>query len=331
MPERRNIFLHGLSITLRRLPALPLDLRLQPRPRLPLLHQSQPPALHPPRSLPRRPAPLQRLRPRRRSAKPSFTSTKAPGRLTQAPASATPPSSSSSSSTSSSSPEPSSATRPTPPPGSALCFTRDCSTSGASSASLSSHRPRLRLSSSARSRHLKGNGPTTSTSTVVGRPPSSSDPRWQHRSLPRRLHPPSLLRSRRGLHRPARPSTFAPQRQTRPPRPPCPHARLANPPRKLLQAWPIFLFLTLLGFAAVILTARDLDAHARASPASGPPSCWLRLGLFLMLFTRFWQRGVETSLALQNPIPRHPATADPSDRRLPSIPLIPFIRTAASN
>jgi hypothetical protein len=28
-----------------------------------------------------------------------------------------------------------------------------------------------------------------------------------------------------------------------------------------------------------------------------------QLGLFLMLFTRFWQRGVETSLALQNPMP----------------------------
>jgi hypothetical protein len=28
-----------------------------------------------------------------------------------------------------------------------------------------------------------------------------------------------------------------------------------------------------------------------------------QLGLFLMLFTRFWQRGAETSLSLQNPIP----------------------------
>jgi hypothetical protein len=27
-----------------------------------------------------------------------------------------------------------------------------------------------------------------------------------------------------------------------------------------------------------------------------------QLGLLLMLFTRFWQRGVETSLSLQNPI-----------------------------
>jgi hypothetical protein len=27
-----------------------------------------------------------------------------------------------------------------------------------------------------------------------------------------------------------------------------------------------------------------------------------QLGLFLMLFTRFWQRGAETSLSLQNPI-----------------------------
>ena len=70
------------------------------------------------------------------------------------------------------------------------------------------------------------------------------------------------------------------------------------------QAWPIFLFLTLLGFAAVILTART-SMHMLAQPRVWPTFLLAQLGLFLMLFTRFWQRGVETSLALQNPILHH--------------------------
>jgi hypothetical protein len=68
------------------------------------------------------------------------------------------------------------------------------------------------------------------------------------------------------------------------------------------QAWPIFLFLTILGFAAVILTART-SMHMLAQPRVWPTFLLAQLGLFLMLFTRFWQRGAETSLALQNPIP----------------------------
>src|SRR5882757_6974552 len=68
------------------------------------------------------------------------------------------------------------------------------------------------------------------------------------------------------------------------------------------EAWPIFLFLTLLGFAAVILTAR-ISMHMLAQPRVWPTFLLAQLGLFLMLFTRFWQRGAETSLALQNPIP----------------------------
>jgi hypothetical protein len=67
------------------------------------------------------------------------------------------------------------------------------------------------------------------------------------------------------------------------------------------QAWPIFLFLTLLGLAAVALTART-SIHMLAQPRVWPTFLLAQLGLFLMLFTRFWQRGVETSLALQNPI-----------------------------
>jgi hypothetical protein len=68
------------------------------------------------------------------------------------------------------------------------------------------------------------------------------------------------------------------------------------------QAWPIFLFLILLGAAAVVLTAR-VSMHMLAQPRVWPTFLLAQLGLFLMLLTRFWQRGVETSLALQNPIP----------------------------
>jgi hypothetical protein len=67
------------------------------------------------------------------------------------------------------------------------------------------------------------------------------------------------------------------------------------------QAWPIFLFLTLFGIAAVILTART-SMHMLAQPRVWPTFLIAQIGLFLMLFARFWQRGVETSLAIQNPI-----------------------------
>jgi hypothetical protein len=67
------------------------------------------------------------------------------------------------------------------------------------------------------------------------------------------------------------------------------------------QAWPIFLFLTLLGFAAVILTAR-ISMHMLAQPRVWPTFLLAQGGLFFMLLTRFWQRGAETSLSLQNPI-----------------------------
>lgn len=67
------------------------------------------------------------------------------------------------------------------------------------------------------------------------------------------------------------------------------------------EAWPIFLFLTLLGAAAVVLTAR-ISMHMLAQPRVWPTFLLAQLGLFLLLLTRFWQRGVETSLALQNPL-----------------------------
>ena len=67
------------------------------------------------------------------------------------------------------------------------------------------------------------------------------------------------------------------------------------------QLWPVFLFLAILGIAAVVLTAR-LSIHMLAQPRVWPTFLLAQFGLFLMLFTRFWQRGVETSLALQHPI-----------------------------
>jgi hypothetical protein len=67
------------------------------------------------------------------------------------------------------------------------------------------------------------------------------------------------------------------------------------------QAWPIFLFLTILGASAVILTAR-ISMHMLAQPRVWPTFLLAQFGLFVHLFTRFWQRGAETSLALQNPI-----------------------------
>jgi hypothetical protein len=96
------------------------------------------------------------------------------------------------------------------------------------------------------------------------------------------------------------------------------------------QAWPIFLFLTILGFAAVLLTAR-VSMHMLAQPRVWPTFLLAQLGLFLMLLTRFWQRGAETSLALQNPIansglpPTRPMTTV-ADRLAPAEPLRPTRR-----
>ena len=103
------------------------------------------------------------------------------------------------------------------------------------------------------------------------------------------------------------------------------------------QAWPIFLFLTILGFAAVVLTART-SMHMLAQPRVWPTFLLAQLGLFLMLLTRFWQRGAETSLALQNPIanPSLPpilpiaGVVDPTDPLHPNPPHSTHPRTHQS-
>jgi hypothetical protein len=72
--------------------------------------------------------------------------------------------------------------------------------------------------------------------------------------------------------------------------------------RNFFRAYPAFILLAVLGFAAVVLTAR-FAMHSLAQPRVWPLFLVAQLGLFLMLLTRFWQRGAETVLALNNPIP----------------------------
>ncbi len=67
------------------------------------------------------------------------------------------------------------------------------------------------------------------------------------------------------------------------------------------RAWGTFLLLALLGAVAVVFSGR-IAMHTLAQPRVWPMFLLAQLGLFLMLFTRFWQRGAETSLALQHPI-----------------------------
>jgi hypothetical protein len=82
--------------------------------------------------------------------------------------------------------------------------------------------------------------------------------------------------------------------------------------------------------------------HMLAQPRVWPTFLLAQLGLFLMLFTRFWQRGVETSLALQNPMLHHrllppilpdPDTLDPH-RRIqlsPESSITPAVNEPISN
>jgi len=67
------------------------------------------------------------------------------------------------------------------------------------------------------------------------------------------------------------------------------------------RAYGTFLFLTVLGFGATLLTAR-LSMHRLAEPRVWPMFLLAQAGLFVLLFTRFWQRGAETVLAIDRPI-----------------------------
>lgn len=62
-----------------------------------------------------------------------------------------------------------------------------------------------------------------------------------------------------------------------------------------------FVFLTFLGLLAVFLTGR-VALHTLAQPRVWPAFLVFQFGLFINLFTRFWQRGMETVLAQDNPL-----------------------------
>lgn len=72
--------------------------------------------------------------------------------------------------------------------------------------------------------------------------------------------------------------------------------------RNFFRAYLTFVFLTILGFSAVVFTAR-MAMHSLAQPRMWPMFLLAQIGLFLMLLTRFWQRGAETILAVDNPLP----------------------------
>lgn len=73
-----------------------------------------------------------------------------------------------------------------------------------------------------------------------------------------------------------------------------------------LRSWLVFLLLAIFGAAAFVFSVRT-TMHMLAQPRIWPMFLVSQAGLFVMLFTRFWQRCAEVSLALQNPIPPNPA------------------------
>ena len=72
--------------------------------------------------------------------------------------------------------------------------------------------------------------------------------------------------------------------------------------RNFFRLYLSFVFVALLGLAAVALSAWGA-MQSLAQPRVLPMFLLAQLGLFLMLFTRFWQRGAETVLVEDNPIP----------------------------
>lgn len=71
--------------------------------------------------------------------------------------------------------------------------------------------------------------------------------------------------------------------------------------RNFLRMYLTFVFLMLLGLAAVVFSAR-IAVHSLAQPRMWPMFLVIQLGFFLLLVTCFWQRGAETALALDNPL-----------------------------
>jgi hypothetical protein len=69
----------------------------------------------------------------------------------------------------------------------------------------------------------------------------------------------------------------------------------------LFRLWIIFLALAVSGAIIVFFTSRTA-MHMLARPHAWPMFLVAQIGLLAMLFLRFWQRGVETSLVLQHPV-----------------------------
>jgi hypothetical protein len=72
--------------------------------------------------------------------------------------------------------------------------------------------------------------------------------------------------------------------------------------RNLWRAYFSFVALTLLGLGAVLATSA-LAVRMLAEPKVWPMFLLAQAGLFIMLMTRFWQRGAETILVVDNPLP----------------------------
>jgi hypothetical protein len=68
------------------------------------------------------------------------------------------------------------------------------------------------------------------------------------------------------------------------------------------RAYLTFVSLTVLGFAAVAFTG-SIAMHMLAQPRVWPMFLLAQAGLFAMMATRFWQRGAETILCCDNPLP----------------------------
>jgi hypothetical protein len=85
--------------------------------------------------------------------------------------------------------------------------------------------------------------------------------------------------------------------------------------KNFFRAWLVFLLLAAMGAAAAFFSARTA-MHMLAQPRAWLMFLVAQFGLLLMLFTRFWQRGTEASLVIQNPLPF-----------LRDTPTIPFVAT----
>jgi len=72
--------------------------------------------------------------------------------------------------------------------------------------------------------------------------------------------------------------------------------------RNFWRAYLTFIALTILGFGAFAVTS-TIAIHMLAQPLVWPMFLLAQAGLFSLQLTRFWQRGAETVLAADNPLP----------------------------